>query len=142
MKTLMKAARDMRYGTRRLKAGDYFEASGQHARVLSALKRAAMVPGNRMPATIPPIPEKLKAKAPKPATAPVDPDGNAPSSEAPADPLDHDGDGKKGGAPKPEQTGDLSELRAEYERVIGRRPFMGWGAEVLRKKIAEASDGE
>lgn len=33
---------------------------------------------------------------------------------------------------------DLNVLRAEYEAVIGRKPFTGWGAEVLRNKIADA----
>ena len=33
---------------------------------------------------------------------------------------------------------DRAELREEYERVIGKRPFMGWDAAMLREKIAEA----
>ena len=33
---------------------------------------------------------------------------------------------------------DLAELRATYEKVIGKRPFMGWDAETLAAKIAEA----
>lgn len=33
---------------------------------------------------------------------------------------------------------DIAELRAEYERVIGKRPFPGWKADALREKIAEA----
>lgn len=47
--------------------------------------------------------------------------------------LDHDGDGKAGGSPKPE--GDLTELRAEYVEKLGKRPFMGWDAATLREKI-------
>lgn len=54
------------------------------------------------------------------------------------DPLDHDGNGKKGGSKKPEQSDDLVALRAEYERVVGKRPFMGWKADELREKIAAA----
>lgn len=38
--------------------------------------------------------------------------------------------------PPPEVT--LAALRAEYELVIGRRPFMGWGADMLRAKISDA----
>jgi hypothetical protein len=33
---------------------------------------------------------------------------------------------------------DLAFARAEYERVIGKRPFMGWNADELRAKIAAA----
>lgn len=33
---------------------------------------------------------------------------------------------------------DLAPLRAEYESVVGKRPFMGWDADKLREKIAEA----
>lgn len=55
-----------------------------------------------------------------------------------ADPLDHDGDGKKGGSPKPEQTDDLPALRKEYEQLKGKKPFSGWDAATLREKIPEA----
>lgn len=54
--------------------------------------------------------------------------------------LDHDGDGKAGGSTKPPQTDDLAALRAEYQDVLGKRPFNGWDAGTLRKKIAEAED--
>lgn len=39
--------------------------------------------------------------------------------------------------PLPE-TDDITFLRAEYQRVVGKRPFNGWDAATLRKKIAEA----
>jgi hypothetical protein len=55
---------------------------------------------------------------------------------AKCDPLDHDGDGKKGGSSKPEATGDLASLRAEYQAKCGKRPFMGWDADALREKLA------
>lgn len=32
-------------------------------------------------------------------------------------------------------------LRSEYERVIGKRPFMGWDEATLRDKIAAANKG-
>jgi len=32
----------------------------------------------------------------------------------------------------------LSSLRAEYQEVVGKRPFHGWDADTLREKIAEA----
>lgn len=41
------------------------------------------------------------------------------------------------GAP-PEPVDDLAPLRAEYEHLVGKRPFMGWDAAKLREKIAEA----
>ncbi|UIK05013.1 hypothetical protein [Neorhizobium galegae] len=33
---------------------------------------------------------------------------------------------------------DITALRAEYHRVLGKRPFNGWDAETLAAKIAEA----
>lgn len=33
---------------------------------------------------------------------------------------------------------DLSSLRAEYQRKLGKRPFNGWDAATLKQKIAEA----
>lgn len=33
---------------------------------------------------------------------------------------------------------DRVSLRAEYEAVLGKAPFSGWSAEVLREKIAAA----
>ena len=40
-------------------------------------------------------------------------------------------------APADAQPVDLGPLRAEYERVVGRRPFMGWDAATLRQKMRE-----
>ncbi|MFC7399580.1 hypothetical protein ACFQU1_20415 [Chelatococcus sp. GCM10030263] len=33
---------------------------------------------------------------------------------------------------------ELHELRAQYQDVIGKKPYHGWDAETLREKIAEA----
>ena len=33
---------------------------------------------------------------------------------------------------------ELASLRQRYERVLGRRPYWGWDADMLRQKIAEA----
>lgn len=33
---------------------------------------------------------------------------------------------------------DLTALRSEYHRVVGKRPYHGWSAERLEKKIDEA----
>jgi hypothetical protein len=58
-----------------------------------------------------------------------------PDSEPGPDPLDHDRDGAKGGSEA--QSGEAVQvLRAEYQRLIGKRPFNGWNEAVLREKIA------
>ena len=36
---------------------------------------------------------------------------------------------------------ETAALRAEYERVIGKRPFMGWDAGKLREKIEAFAKG-
>ncbi|MEI4482224.1 MULTISPECIES: hypothetical protein [unclassified Phyllobacterium] len=38
----------------------------------------------------------------------------------------------------PAKSEDLTELRAEYQRVVGKRPFNGWDAKELRAKITAA----
>lgn len=51
--------------------------------------------------------------------------------------LDHDHDGRAGGSSKPDDAaGDLAVARADYVRVIGKKPFAGWDAATLREKIA------
>jgi hypothetical protein len=37
---------------------------------------------------------------------------------------------------------DIADLRAEYERVVGKRPFMGWDAGQLREKVDAHRKGE
>ena len=37
---------------------------------------------------------------------------------------------------------DLTALRAEYQNVIGKRPYHGWSAERLQKKIDEAKQAK
>lgn len=43
--------------------------------------------------------------------------------------------------PEPAKSGDdeLAGLRAEYQRIVGRRPFHGWDAATLREKMAAAA---
>jgi hypothetical protein len=55
-------------------------------------------------------------------------------------PLDHDEDGRKGGS-RPGAGEDIAELRAAYQQAFGKRAFPGWGADVLREKIAEKAGG-
>ena len=58
--------------------------------------------------------------------------------KAKRDSLDHDGDGRKGGAPKPaDDAGELATLRAEYEAKLGKKPFPGWSKETLLEKMAK-----
>lgn len=33
---------------------------------------------------------------------------------------------------------DMKDLRAQYQAVVGKRPFNGWDAPTLKAKIAEA----
>lgn len=41
-------------------------------------------------------------------------------------------------APPPSADDDLVALRAAYQAKVGKRPFMGWDADTLRAKMAEA----
>lgn len=50
-----------------------------------------------------------------------------------ADPLDHDFDGEKGGSIS--GGADLKALRAAYKDHFGKKPFAGWDAETLLKKL-------
>lgn len=60
------------------------------------------------------------------------------ASDARRDPLNHDGDGRKGGSRNPAASGELAMLRAEYKRITGRRPFNGWDVAELNAKLVEA----
>lgn len=65
-------------------------------------------------------------------TVDVKPAGNA-------DPLDHDGDGKKGGSKSADGDKDeLARLRADYQEIVGKRPFNGWDTDELQRRIDEA----
>jgi len=84
-----RAIRPMRYGTRRLMAGEIFDAPPAHGRLFVAIKKAEPV---RDVAPLQPMPAKLKRKAAKKAkaakttaTEPRDPDGEAPMDAAPAE---------------------------------------------------------
>jgi len=35
---------------------------------------------------------------------------------------------------------ELMELRAQYQAVVGKRPYHGWDVDELRKRITEAGD--
>ncbi len=50
------------------------------------------------------------------------------------DPLDHDGDGKKGGSLSDGKE-VMKALRAEYTEKTGKKPFAGWNEATLREKM-------
>jgi hypothetical protein len=50
--------------------------------------------------------------------------------------FDHNGDGKPGGSKSPEPTDDLKDLRAEYRKLVGKKPFPAWDAAELRRRMA------
>lgn len=53
-----------------------------------------------------------------------------------SDPLDHDDNGKKGGSkPADGDKDEIATLRAEYTDLFGKKPFPGWDAEELQKRI-------
>jgi hypothetical protein len=111
------------YMTRALRARD-----PRFARILGRLGYAAPE------MTLEAAPSAVPLQASEPPAAGADRSASASS----ADPLDHDGDGTKGGSKPAEQSEELSALRAEYQAVLNKRPFHGWDAETLKAKIAEA----
>ncbi|ACI55700.1 hypothetical protein Rleg2_2426 [Rhizobium leguminosarum bv. trifolii WSM2304] len=52
-------------------------------------------------------------------------------------PLDHDGDGRKGGSKPAAEGEELAKLRADYLEVVGKKPYHGWSVEELQAKIDE-----
>lgn len=51
------------------------------------------------------------------------------------DPLDHDGNGKKGGPKLADDSDELARLRSDYLEVVGKKPYHAWTAEELQAKI-------
>lgn len=101
------ATREFKYSTRRLLPGDEFEASNRDGRLLVAIRKARPVrTTGNLPAPPPGVAKKIEA-----ATAPVVP-------------------------PAPVASDEVKSLREEYRAALGRAPFPGWGADVLREKIA------
>lgn len=108
-KTLEIVGKPMRYRTRMLQPGDTFTCSEREAKVWLRSKRVREA---RPMADIPPPPADLVAR------------------------FDPDGDGRPGGSKAPPASDELAALRAEYTAKLGKRPFPGWSADVLREKIA------
>lgn len=42
----------------------------------------------------------------------------------------------------PAPSDDLSALRDQYQAVVGKKPYHGWDADEMRKRIAEADKAE
>lgn len=65
---------------------------------------------------------------------------DAPASTV--DPLDHDGDGKKGGSqPASDADDEVLRLRAEYTDLTDKKPHHLWRAERLQTEIDKALEG-
>lgn len=118
---------DTGYKTRRLKAGDDFIVSDTMARLLvNGLKKAEYYrkPG-KVAAPSASVVKAAKAGAPARTYKPQ---------------LDHDKNGENGGATsaKDDAVREIDLVRAEYQRVVGKRPFSGWNVATLREKMAAA----
>lgn len=121
----VRMTRDHDYKDRQLRAGETVELPRRDAALLVATRKATK--------------GKLVDLAPldEPNLSPVLPDDPQPPPTPPArDPLDHDGDGHKGGSPLVTADDAIRALRSEYATVLGKNPFNGWGADELRERIA------
>jgi hypothetical protein len=109
----LRAIKDLKYGTRRLLAGEEFEAPAKDARVLiEVIKKARAV---REPARVPPPPPDVAEKIAAVVTPPP-----APIVETDA----------------PLRAAELAHARADYREAFGKAPFHTWDAAALREKIA------
>ncbi|MGV7119566.1 hypothetical protein [Sphingopyxis sp. 550A] len=105
----MVATRNLKYGTRRLMAGDPFEARhDRDARLLVGIGKARYA-------------TKVAVASDKPVV-----------SRPLATPQ----------APAAVEADERPALRAEYETKLGKKPFGGWSADVLREKIAAAGEDD
>jgi hypothetical protein len=110
------ATKGFRYATRRMVAGDEFAANNRDARLLVAIGKA------RHARVLDAPPAAVVQKVRKVT-----------------DPLDHDNDGAPGGSKAPAGDRDaLNKLRADYTEVLGKKPFPGWDAAELQRRIDEA----
>lgn len=100
------ANKGLRYATRRMMAGDEFEANNRDARVLVAIGKARHA---RVPGSIEAPPAAVAQKAQKAA------------AKAPAGNKDA-----------------LNKLRADYQTLVGKKPFAGWKEDELQRRIDEA----
>ena len=85
MKQKLIAVKPLTYATRRLLAGDEFEATRTDARVLVAVNRARMMDEPREPGTLPPPPAAVQKKAETVAAPPPAPPAVPPVIDIPDD---------------------------------------------------------
>lgn len=118
----MTATKMLTYANRRLVPGEDFEAkTHRDMKVLLATRKAKV---KREEVEVPPPPPEVAQRIAE-VTAPDLQPADVPPSVA-ASGNESDG------------AGDIVALRAEYERVLGKRPFYGWDAATLRDKMAAA----
>lgn len=121
----MIATKRLRYGTRRMKPGEAFEAHRGNAKKLVAIGKARYATRDMVAADTPAVRE-VEPQGGYRRYEPVDPrrntiDDTHRPAEALADATDTD---------------ERPALRAEYEAKFGKRAFPGWSAETLREKLA------
>lgn len=125
------ALKPLRYKTRRLLAGDEFDAPERDAKVLIAVKRARD-PADRRPGKLPPPPPEVIAAVPEVAAEPLEaaPAGKADHVEMDAAPVvDH---------PEPlDPDAEKDRLRADAE-ALGIDVDGRWGVARLHEEIATA----
>lgn len=119
----MIATKKLKYGTRRLTAGDPFEARhDRDARLLIAIGKARYA-------------TRTMVAVDEPVAPPPSFDSLQMVGERGPDLVDL----PRGSSVKPAEVSESDErpaLRAEYEAKFGKKPFGGWSAEVLREKLA------
>ena len=68
------------------------------------------------------------------------PNDEFPASRRDADLLRRLGRARYAETAAPAPAEDMTELRRDYERIVGKRPFPGWDADELKRRMAEAKD--
>ncbi len=126
------------YNNRRLKAGDPLTGvSRRDGEIMVKIGRAERVPDAFTPPTTPP---KSSTQPPVPPAPPVAPPTGVNADPVTVDP-DRDGTMNLDGSTVDSPADTLSAVRAEYERVVGKRAFHGWDEAELRRRMAEHQSG-
>lgn len=122
----MIATKRLKYGTRRLTAGDPFEARhDRDARLLIGIGKARYATRDMVAADTPAVRE-VEPQGGYRRYEPVDPRRNTiDDTHRPAETL-----------ADAAEADERPALRAEYEAKFGKKPFGGWSADVLREKLA------
>lgn len=130
----LKAIRSLKYNTRRMEAGDEFEAPDKDARLLLATRKVTKM---RDPVALAPPPPAVAKKIAAAIVPPPKPPSTgaittSQMGSAPAAPP----------LPSAVVPSDLAAARAEYERVSGKKAFNGWDVATLQAKTAAAKTGQ